>query len=95
MSFPLFEKSDVNGSEAHPVFKFLKEAAPFEGLDFSNPTNKIIDKILSEKYPEFRMGNAIRWNFTKFLVDKNGNVVKRFESSVEPLSIASDIEGLL
>lgn len=95
VSFPLFEKSDVNGSDAHPVFKFLKEAAPFEGLDFTNPTNKIIDKILSEKYPEFRMGNAIRWNFTKFLVDKNGNVVKRFESSVEPLSIASDIEGLL
>lgn len=95
VSFPIFEKVEVNGSDAHPVFKYLKDTAPFEGVDLSHPTNKIIDKILTEKYPEFRMGSAIRWNFTKFLIDRDGNVVKRFESSVEPMDLADHIIPLL
>lgn len=95
VSFPIFEKIDVNGLEAHPVFKHVKDAVPFEGLDLGNTTNKIIDKILMEKYPEYRIGNAIRWNFTKFLVDRNGNVIKRFESSVEPMDLAAHIMPLL
>ena len=95
VTFPMFEKVEVNGPDASPIFKHLKEAAPFEGLDYSNITNKIIDKILMDKYPEFRLGNAIRWNFTKFLIDKQGNVVKRFESSFEPMDIAEHIKPLL
>lgn len=95
VSFPIFEKVEVNGADAHPVFKFLKETAPFEGVDLSHPTNKIIDKILTEKYPEFRMGNSIRWNFTKFLVNRDGSVVKRFESAVEPMDLVDHIKTLL
>ncbi len=95
VTFPLFEKVDVNGVDAHPLFKYLKESAPFKGLDGSNMTNKIIESILNENYPEFNMGNAIRWNFTKFLVNKEGEVVDRFESSFEPLDLGSHIESLL
>lgn len=95
VSFPIFEKVDVNGVDAHPVFKHVKDAVQFEGIDLGNTTNKIIDKILMEKYPEYRIGNAIRWNFTKFLVDRNGNVIKRFESSVEPMDLAAHIKPLL
>ena len=95
VTFPLFEKTDVNGSEAHPVFKYLKDSVEFEGMDLSNTTNKIIDSILKETFPEFAMGNAIRWNFTKFLIDRKGNVIKRFESSFEPSDLAEHIKPLL
>ena len=95
VTFPLFEKTDVNGSLAHPVFSYLKENVAFEGLDMSNTTNKIIDSILKETFPEFTTGNAIRWNFTKFLINRNGEVIKRFESSFEPRDLADHIIPLL
>lgn len=95
VSFPIFEKIDVNGAETHPVFKYLKDAVPFDGMDLSHPTNKIIDTILKDKYPEFTIGNAIRWNFTKFLIDREGNVVNRFESSFEPLNLEPHIKALI
>lgn len=72
VTFPLFAKVDVNGADAHPLFKYLTSAKP--GL------------LGSE---------AIKWNFTKFLVDRQGNVVKRYAPSTEPKEIAADIERLL
>lgn len=72
VTFPMFAKLDVNGADAHPLYEYLKKAAP---------------GALGMK--------AIKWNFTKFLVDAQGNVVKRFEPNVEPADIASDIEALL
>lgn len=95
VSFPMFDKIDVNGKFAHPLFKYLKENAPFKGLDMSNSTNKIIDNILKEKFPHFSMGNEIRWNFTKLLVDKNGNIINRFESSVDPMDIEPYLQEIL
>ena len=70
--FPMFAKLDVNGADAHPLYEYLKKAAP---------------GVLGLK--------AIKWNFTKFLVDAEGNVVRRFEPNVEPASIEPDIEALL
>jgi len=72
VTFPLFEKVEVNGPNAHPLFKLLTKAAP--GL------------LGSE---------AIKWNFTKFLVDRSGKVVKRYPSLTKPEDIAKDIQGLL
>ena len=72
VKFPMFGKVDVNGSGAHPLFKFLTSEKPgILGIE------------------------AIKWNFTKFLVDKNGNPVKRYAPNTEPKDIASDIEKLL
>jgi glutathione peroxidase len=72
VTFPMFAKIDVNGSDAHPLYEHLKKAAP---------------GALGMK--------VIKWNFTKFLVDAQGNVLKRFEPNVEPADIAPDIEALL
>jgi glutathione peroxidase len=72
VDFPMFAKIDVNGEDAHPLYKALKAAAP--GL------------LGSE---------AIKWNFTKFLVDRNGRVVDRFAPTTKPDAIAGDIEKLL
>ena len=72
VTFPLFDKIDVNGDAAHPLFKHLKSEAP--GL----------------------MGTeAIKWNFTKFLVRKDGRVYKRYAPQTEPKELMKDIEKLL
>ncbi|MDX1695628.1 MAG: glutathione peroxidase [Ketobacteraceae bacterium] len=72
VTFPLFKKIDVNGPEAHPLYKHLKSEAP--GL------------LGSE---------AIKWNFTKFLVDQNGKVVKRFAPTDTPEKIEKHVQKLL
>ncbi len=72
VTFPMFEKVKVNGDEAHPLFKFLKEEKK---------------GTLGSK--------SIKWNFTKFLVDRNGKVIERFSSSDKPIDLAEDIEKLL
>jgi len=72
VTFPLFEKIDVNGDATHPLYQFLKkEAIGFLGTE------------------------SIKWNFTKFLIDTKGNVLKRYGSSVKPKSIEKDIKALL
>lgn len=68
VTFPMFAKIDVNGENAHPLYKYLKESK--KGL------------LGSE---------AIKWNFTKFLVDKNGNVVNRFAPATKPETLEVDI----
>ena len=72
VSFPMFGKIEVNGDEAHPLFRHLKTEAP---------------GLLGSK--------AIKWNFTKFLVDRDGRVVRRYGPKDTPESIAADIEKLL
>jgi glutathione peroxidase len=95
VSFLLSEKVEVRGENAHPLFKHLIQKAPFKGFDLSNPGAKKISDHINSKFPELMEGDSIKWNFTKFLIDKNGNVVKRFEPPVEPLEISSEIENLL
>ncbi|WP_426360411.1 glutathione peroxidase [Pseudocolwellia sp. HL-MZ19] len=72
IKFDLFSKVDVNGTNAHPLFKFLKKEAP---------------GILGTK--------SIKWNFTKFLVNKEGQVIKRFATITKPQQLESDIEKSL
>jgi glutathione peroxidase len=72
VTFPMFEKIDVNGKNAHPLYQHLKSAAP--GLLGSEP---------------------IKWNFTKFLVNREGKVVERYASTTKPEQLESDIEAAL
>lgn len=95
VSFPLFSKIDVRDETAHPLFRYLTEQAPFDGFNTNEASGKMLNAFLSEKLPHFLEGNAIKWNFTKFLIDREGNVVKRFESTDEPLAMTADIEQLL
>lgn len=95
VSFPLFSKIDVRGEAANPLFKYLSSQLPFKGLDLNHPAGKILDAFLKEKFPEFLIGDSIKWNFTKFLIDRNGEVVARFEPTTEPLNMIPEIEKLL
>lgn len=71
VTFPMFSKVDVNGKDAHPLFKYLKKE--LGGL----------------------LGSKIKWNFTKFLIDREGKPVKRFAPITKPESIQEDIKRLL
>lgn len=95
VTFPLFEKVDVRGASAHPLFKYLSETIPFKGFDLNHPNGKILSSFLQENFPEYLIGDSIKWNFTKFLIDKEGNVVGRFEPTTDPLDMIADIENLL
>jgi glutathione peroxidase len=71
VSFPMFDKIDVNGGNAHPLYRYLKEEK--SGV----------------------LGSAIKWNFTKFLVDRAGRVVARYAPTARPEGLRHEIEALL
>ena len=95
VKFPMFAKLDVNGDGAHPLYDYLKKAAPFKGFDESNINAKLLRAVITDKAPEWLLGNAIKWNFTKFLVDRKGDVAARFEPTDSVEDIRTAIEGLL
>ena len=95
VSFQLFDKTDVRGTEAHPLFNYLTENTKFEGFDLNQKKKKILSSFLSEKFPHFLEGDSVKWNFTKFLIDREGNIVGRFEPTTEPLAMIPAIEKLI
>lgn len=95
VSFPLSQKVDVRDANADPIFKYLTTEKVFEGFDPATEGGQKMQGFLGEKLPHLLEGNDIKWNFTKFLVDREGNVVKRYESPIDPAAIAADIEKYL
>ncbi|MBP2644963.1 MAG: Peroxiredoxin [Firmicutes bacterium] len=95
VTFPLFAKGDVRGETAQPLFKYLTSQVPFRGFDPHHPIGEKLQAILEEKFPEILEGDSIKWNFTKFLIDRSGNVVERYEPTTSPSAIAPAIEKLL
>ena len=93
--FPRFKKVKVNGSDAEPLYQFLKEQKGFAGWDESHPIAPILDKMLSEADPDYKQNPDIKWNFTKFLVNKYGVVVARYEPTEKIANIEKQIEELL
>lgn len=92
VTFKLSEKIDVNGADSHPIFQYLTHKCPFKGFDKDNVIVQMLYSILEEHSPEYLVGDSIKWNFTKFLIDKEGNAIKRFEPDVEPMNMVEDIE---
>jgi glutathione peroxidase len=95
LTFPIFEKIEVRGQNAHPIFQFLTAQAPFQGFDTETVSGEKMNNFLIEKYPDIYQGNGIKWNFTKFLIDQEGQVRGRFETTTEPFEIESEIKSLL
>lgn len=95
VTFPLFEKINVRGEAADPLFKYLTSVKPFKGFNLEHPIGKGLVDFLNSKFPEYLEGDSIKWNFTKFLIDKNGNVVERYEPTTDPSEIDAVIEKLI
>ena len=94
VTFPLMEKIEVNGDNAHPIYKWLYSEKPFAGFGDSETAQRM-GQMLSRMDPEYESNPDIKWNFTKFLVDRKGNVVDRFEPMVTPEELATYIEAQL
>ena len=88
ISFSQFEKIDVNGENADPLFVYLKSQKGFQGFNTKDRIGKFLDNRFRKQDPNYDQNPDIKWNFTKFLVDKEGKVVERFE----PTATAADIE---
>lgn len=92
--FPQMKKSDVNGENALPLFTYLKQEKGFEG--FGKGVKAIaMSTMLSKIDKDYKKNPDIKWNFTKFVVDREGNVVARFEPTADMKEVAKCVEGLL
>jgi glutathione peroxidase len=94
VTFPLFAKIQVNGPSAHPLYRYLRNEQPGPPRT-GEPDPGSMRAYLEETYPELRDRDAIQWNFTKFLVDKRGKVVRRFESKQTPDEIEDEVAAFL
>ncbi len=90
--FPRFKKIKVNGEDAEPLYKFLKEQKGFAGWDMSHPIAPILEDMLGKEDPDYKQKPDIKWNFTKFLINKKGQVVARFEPTTNIKVIEEQIK---
>ena len=88
IQFEQFDKIDVNGPEASPLFTFLKSQQGFSGFDTNDRRGKAMHEMMLKRDKDYAQKSDIKWNFTKFLVDRKGRVVKRFE----PTDKMEDVE---
>jgi glutathione peroxidase len=94
VTFPLSQKVDVRDETSIALYQYLTAQKGFEGLG-KGMKAKAMELMLKSRYKKGYTDSQIKWNFTKFLVDREGKVFGRYEPIVEPKDIASDIEGLL
>ena len=93
-TFPQFDKIDVNGENASPLFTFLKSKQGFKGFG-NGEQAKFMDEMLKKQDPDYASKSDIKWNFTKFLVDSKGDVVARFEPTVSMNFVSTVVSSKL
>jgi len=93
VTFPLMAKTEVNGANAEPIFVYLKENAKAdESKGLKAKATALLFKAISKSVEK---DNDIKWNFTKFLINRDGTVIKRFEPTTTPEAIDKDIKEML
>ena len=91
VTFPVLSKIEVNGPDAHPLFQYLRAQAPG---DFG-PAYGDFYQVISKIRPGTDGTDEVKWNFTKFLIGRDGTVLKRYEPPVPPADIKADLENYL
>lgn len=92
IQFPQFDKIEVNGSNEHPLYTYLKSQKGFGGFDLTDQRGKFMDDMLRKRDSDFDKKSDIKWNFTKFLVSREGRVLKRYEPTDKMTDIDTDIQ---
>ena len=92
IQFPQFDKIDVNGENAHPLYTWLKAQKGFGGFDLNDKTGKMMDDMLRRNDADFDKKSDIKWNFTKFLISRDGKVLKRYEPTDKMTDVETDIQ---
>ena len=95
ITFPIFDKIDVNGPNESPLYTFLKSQKSFQGFHEGHSMTEWLKEIMSAVDPDYESKSDIKWNFTKFLIDQQGNVVERYEPTADFLEIENRIDFLL
>ena len=92
IKFPQFDKIDVNGANESPLFTYLKAKKGFGGFDLNDQRGKFMDEMLRKQDADYDKKSDIKWNFTKFLVSRDGRVVKRYEPTDKMSDVDIDIQ---
>lgn len=95
VTFQLFDKGDVRGETAQPIFQYLVKEKPFFGFNTEYPAAKKLENFIRNNFPKILVGDDIKWNFTKFLIDRTGKVIARFEPIKTPYAMEDEIKKLL
>ncbi len=93
VTFPLMKKVDVNGKDAEPIFEYLKSKAPNE--EYKGLKAKATHTMLKGISKSVEKDSDILWNFTKFLISRDGNTIKRFPPTAEPSDFENDVKEML
>ncbi len=93
-TFPQMKKADVNGENELPLYTYLKSQKGFEGFD-EHELKSILENMFNAADPDWKKKSDIKWNFTKFVIDREGNVVARFEPTADMKKIEECIKSLL
>jgi len=93
VTFPLMSKIDVNGKDAHPIYEYLKSQAPSE--EYKGLKGKATHTLLKGISKSVEKDSDILWNFTKFLISRDGAVIKRFPPTATPEAMEDDIKSML
>ena len=91
IQFPQFDKIEVNGVNEHPLYTYLKAQKGFSGFDVNDQRGKMMDGMLRKKDADYDKKSDIKWNFTKFLVSRDGRVLKRYEPTDKMADIEADV----
>ena len=93
-TFPQMKKSDVNGANEMLLYTFLKSQKGFEGFR-PHPYKELLENMFAQADPEWDKKPDIKWNFTKFIIDREGNVVARFEPTADMAEVEACVKMLL
>ena len=93
--FPQFKKIEVNGENQSPLFAYLKAQKGFAGFDLNHKIGALLHDMMLKADPDYASKPDIKWNFTKFLINQQGEVVARYEPTHDMKLIEQDIVNLL
>lgn len=94
ITFPQYAKIDVNGENAIPLYKWLTENTKFEGFG-KGPQALMMNGVAKKMDKDFKNNGKIKWNFTKILIDREGNIVSRFEPTESMANVKKAVEAAL
>lgn len=94
ITFPQFSKVDVNGENAIPLFRWLTSNTRFEGFG-KGPMALVMSGVVKKMDKDYKNNGNVKWNFTKFLIDRNGNIAARFEPTEDMKIVAAKVKELL
>ena len=87
------KKSDVNGENAIPLYQWLTSSTKFDG--FNGPMGLMLSGVVKKMDKDYKNNGNIKWNFTKFLIDREGNIVARFEPTMSMDKVRAAVEAAL